>query len=180
MDFETFKANRGILEKLSREYELLKASGGKECNVMGRLQASNAAQRRPLMLLSGRAHPSVSVCAADVDYAAWVRMRLREAATEATLTSEEDLPLPDARPGPIEAGQPGTSGSNDASGGPQPQPQLGFSRSVACHAQLPFWVVPLLQPARGHRRLRTACACAGEAAPEHARRVATSRRSFDA
>ncbi|GLC63413.1 hypothetical protein PLESTF_000033600 [Pleodorina starrii] len=48
MDLERFVANRELLERLSREYELLKASGGKS----------------------------------NVDYAAWVRQRLREAAAE--------------------------------------------------------------------------------------------------
>ncbi|GLI69766.1 hypothetical protein VaNZ11_014448 [Volvox africanus] len=51
MDLERFIGNRELLERLSREYELLKASG------------------------------------ADVDYAAWVRQRLRDAAAELAAAS---------------------------------------------------------------------------------------------
>ncbi|GIL51477.1 hypothetical protein Vafri_7458 [Volvox africanus] len=51
MDLEQFIGNRELLERLSREYELLKASG------------------------------------ADVNYAAWVRQRLRDAAGELAATS---------------------------------------------------------------------------------------------
>ncbi|KAG2442321.1 hypothetical protein HXX76_002407 [Chlamydomonas incerta] len=144
MDLEGFVANRELLERLSREYELLKASG------------------------------------AEVDYAAWVRQRLREAAADLA-ASAAGVDERQAAGGAAAGGGSGASngGSSldegdtaaqmDASGTaanvPPPPPQLSFSRFQAGYTPHDSLPLASLEMQPGSVRPETAWFLRGEAEP---------------
>ncbi|KAG2433517.1 hypothetical protein HYH02_012635 [Chlamydomonas schloesseri] len=139
MDLEGFVANRELLERLSREYELLKASG------------------------------------AEVDYAAWVRQRLREAAAQiaASAAGVDEAVAGDAAStgaagggASLDKGE-GTAPEDSAPAGhpPPPPPQLSFSRFPGAYP--PHNSIPRasLEMPAGSVRPETAWFLRGEAQP---------------
>eukprot|EP00198_Chlamydomonas_reinhardtii_P003944 XP_001693280.1 predicted protein [Chlamydomonas reinhardtii] len=145
MDLEGFVANRELLERLSREYELLKASG------------------------------------AEVDYAAWVRQRLRAAAAELAESAADDNEQQASGDAAADGGSGASSGgvglddgvgTAPGSGTPgapaqvhPPPPQLSFSRFQPGHT--PYDPVPRasLEVPAGGVRPETAWFLQGEAQP---------------